>query len=253
MRPFSIWLLASVLGSGSALAQDVSPDDDERARIHFESGRTYFEDGAYERAEAEFRDAYELSHRPELLMNEASALERLGRWVEAADLMQRFLDEADDVPNRSALERRIANLRARASREAASSSGDGSGNGTDGGDPGVAPPEPSGNGRTIGAAVAFGAAGAGVVAFAVLGGLALAERSSLENGCGAARACTDDEVSGLRGLALGADIGLVVAGVGAIAGVLVLLLVSNGEEAPATALAPWVAPGGGGLAIAGRL
>ncbi|MEZ4253043.1 MAG: hypothetical protein R3B99_32955 [Polyangiales bacterium] len=90
-------------------------DDDRRARVHFESGRQYFDEGEYERAVEEFTRAYELSGRPALLMNVASGLERLGRYAEAADRMQAYHDQAEDtVPTREVLARRIANLRERA-------------------------------------------------------------------------------------------------------------------------------------------
>jgi tetratricopeptide (TPR) repeat protein len=239
--------LASFALVSSATAQDAAPEDDERARIHFESGRAHFEEGAYERAIEEFESAYELSHRPELLMNIASAHERLGRWGEAADFMERYLRDATEVENRDALERRIANLRARAS---------GGDTGT-GEDPDPAPTGGGSDARTIGAVVAFGTAGAGLAAFGIFGGLALGERSSLESGCGAARECDDGDVSGLRTLSLVADIGLVVAGVGAVAGVLVLLLVGDGgggeTDAASTRVSPWLGPEGGGLSVSGWL
>jgi hypothetical protein len=236
-------LFAAILLMGSsASAQEVDPEVDERARVHFESGRVHFEDGAYERAEEEFRSAYQLSHRPELLMNIATSVERLGRYAEAADLIEQFLADAADVPNRESLERRVANLRARAAGTADD----------------VQPVEErvaSADGtsvRTIGAIAAFGVAGAGVATFAILGGLALAERGGLEDGCGMDSTCGDDEVGGLRGLSLGADISLVVAGVAAVTGVLVLLLVKDGASPEHAALAPWVGTDGAGVAYARR-
>lgn len=246
-------LHAVVLASSVAAASAQTPtaEEDERARLHFESGRAYFEEGSYERAIPEFSSAYELSHRHELLMNIASSLERLGRYGEAADYMDCYLAEAGDIDNRDALERRVANLRARG----ATSGADDGERHTDGG-PGRAADGQSGgsDGPTIGAAVSFGIAGAGVAAFAILGSLALGERSSLENSC--APTCDDSDVSGLRALALGADVGLVVAGVGALAGLAVLLFVSDEstESAPsATAVAPWVTAEGAGVAIGGEL
>ena len=46
-----------------------SAENDERARTHFESGRSYFSEGAYERALQEFLQAYELSPRTPMLFS----------------------------------------------------------------------------------------------------------------------------------------------------------------------------------------
>ncbi len=271
------WLVAQGL-VGSAHAQTDAPattereDDDRRARVHFESGRQYFDEGEYERAVEEFSRAYELSGRPALLMNVASGLERLGRYREAADRMQAYYDQAEDtVPTRDVLARRIANLRERAaSAEAAarepsdapapSSSLDASGAPapTSSPDPSSGPPPVEagverGRGRLLGAGISFGVAGAGLVAFGVLGGLALAERNAIEGGCGATRSCSSREVSRLDGLALGADLGLAVAAAGVVAGVLVLVWMAPEDRDEARAVVvPFLGGEGGGALVRGR-
>jgi tetratricopeptide (TPR) repeat protein len=236
MHRFVIGIVIPLFVPLSVAAQD-APEDEARARIHFEAGRSYFEEGAYEQAADEFQRAHALSGHAELLMNTASSLERLGRWAEAADLMERYLADADQVDNRPALERRIENLRRRAAGEV-----------------GVTDEGGGISGRTLGAAISFGVGGAGLALFGVLGALALAEHASLEDGCGATTSCGDAEVSGLRALNLGADIGLGVAALGAIAGVLVLLLVSddNGSDDVA-GVSPWFAPDGAGVTVRGAL
>src|SRR5690606_35784292 len=85
--------------------------DDETARLHFQAGAKEFEAGRYEAALASFSAAYELSGRPELLYNIALCHEELGRYGEAAVHLRRYLDEVENVPQRTALERRIEILR----------------------------------------------------------------------------------------------------------------------------------------------
>lgn len=270
MRVGFVWVLASLAFVGGAHAQapaetqvsetvQVSEEDDRRARIHFESGRQYFDEGEYERAVDEFTRAFELSHRPALLMNIANAQERLGRYTEAADLMQQYHDQAEDtVPTRDVLVRRIANLRARAERVAAGQpepdvEPEEETATTQATNPDAVEPEPSGGGRVLGAAISFGVAGVGLVTAGVLGGLALAERSSVEDGCGATRSCTSSEVGKMDGLALGADIGLALAVAGAVAGVLVLVLVDGDDasDAAQASVAPWIGREAAGAVLRG--
>lgn len=108
----------------SARAQEVSPStppsspaDDEAAREHFESGRAYYQRAQYEDAAREFGEAYRLSHRPALLLNASRALEGAGRFQDAADDVQHFLDTAAaDDPDRAGTDERLVRLRASAER-----------------------------------------------------------------------------------------------------------------------------------------
>lgn len=258
MRVGLVGLLASFALVGGVRAQapvealPVSEEDDRRARIHFESGRQYFDEGEYERAVDEFTRAFELSHRPPLLMNIANAQERLGRYTEAADLMQQYHDQAEEtVPTRDVLARRIANLRARADR-VATGQPDPDPLEPDVTHPDTVEPEASGGGRTLGAVISFGLAGVGLVTAGVLGGLALAERNSVADGCGTTRSCTSSDVSKMDGLALGADIGLALAVAGAVAGVLVLVLVDGDDASDAQAsVTPWLGREAAGAVLRG--
>lgn len=261
MRVGLVWLLASFALASGVRAQapveaaPVSEEDDRRARIHFESGRQYFDEGEYERAVEEFTRAFELSHRPPLLMNIANAQERLGRYTEAADLMQQYHDQAEEtVPARDVLLRRIANLRSRAERVAAGQPEveEPEETETRATNPDAVEPEPSGGGRTLGAVISFSVAGVGLVTAGVLGGLALAERNSIADGCGATRSCRSSDVSKMDGLALGSDIGLALAVAGAVAGVLVLVLV-DGDDASDTqaSVTPWLGRDAAGAVLRG--
>jgi tetratricopeptide (TPR) repeat protein len=114
-----------------ARAQDVAADADsppadslpadegeQRARAHFEVGSERFDAGDYPAAAAEFRAAYELSGRPELLFNLYIAHERLGDLGPAAEYLERYLDEGTPAERETALRTRLANLRERQQNEA---------------------------------------------------------------------------------------------------------------------------------------
>src|SRR5260221_8216145 len=64
---------------------DAQKTDDRRAHDLFVKGDAAYAEARYEDALASFREAYELSGRPQLLFNIANALERLGKLPEAVD------------------------------------------------------------------------------------------------------------------------------------------------------------------------
>lgn len=240
--------LAVVAGVAAASPARAQSDGDERARLHFESGRSYFEEGAYERALVEFERAYELSPRTAMLFNLGTTYERLARYGEAADAFERYANESPDLPNRATLLRRVENLRRRAAAQEANEPDPGP-------DPDVeteteaetqtgstststAPPSETtssggggGAGLIIGGAVGLGVAGVGLVMTAIFGGLTLAEQSSVEDGCYATGPCTDDEISTLRTFATVTDVGWITAAVAGTAGVILLALgIASGSD-----------------------
>jgi len=229
-------------GSSVAHAQD-------RARLHFEAGASYYEAGDYEDALREFRRSFELSHEPKLFYNFSLCHQQLGQYEQAADDLERFLSEVTDIENRTNLERRLINLRQRAS--------------TGEGDlEGVAAEEPeqveAQEERREGLAVSpvaiagFAAAGAGAVMVGVFGGLALAERSDLDaDPCSETRTC---DASALRTRAILADVGLGLLVAGAALGVVFLLVGgedANGDASARFSLSPSVSQRGGGLSARG--
>lgn len=102
-------LLALLLGTPNAHA---SSTDDERARELYENGAILYEEGRYEDAVAAWQEAYRISQRPQLLFNIANAEERLGRYSEALDHLNRYRAFAA-ADERDTLDRRIANLERR--------------------------------------------------------------------------------------------------------------------------------------------
>jgi tetratricopeptide (TPR) repeat protein len=92
--------------------------DDERARIHFQAGESYFEQAEYDRAAEEFMSAYRLSQRPALLVNASLAYERALRFDEAIEALETYVEEFPDAPDRSAMSRRLEKLRELEARHA---------------------------------------------------------------------------------------------------------------------------------------
>ncbi len=112
MRSLIPSLLVSmlVLGATARAQQDKS---DETARIHFKAGTSYYDTGDYELALREFNRSYELSGRPELQYNISLTYEKLGDLEAAIQALEKYLNEAKDIPNRKTLELRLTNLNKR--------------------------------------------------------------------------------------------------------------------------------------------
>ncbi len=107
----SFLAVVMVLGVGSASAQPALSPQDQEARARFEAGSMAYEQGRYESALNDFRQAYELSHRPALLFNIGTAAQNLRRDREALEAFEQYLRELPDATNRAAVESRIEILR----------------------------------------------------------------------------------------------------------------------------------------------
>jgi hypothetical protein len=121
---------------------------------------------------------------------------------------------------------------------------------------GPAPEQKKSSNKTM-ALVAFGVGGAGLVLGAVTGVLALGKHGDLEDQCsgGKCPSTLSDDVDGYNTMGALSTVGFVVAGLGAAAGV--VLLVTAPKESPAATAArrpagftfqPYVGLGGGGVA-----
>ncbi len=251
--------LCAVLFPAVATAQD---ELDERARTHFQAGTSYFEAAQYEDALREFEEAYRLSNRVGLLYNVAISHERLGHWSEAADYLERYLEQQPDIDNREVLELKVRNLRERSAQGqtgtgtetgtgTGTETGTGSGTGTGAG---TGSETTGGGGFPVPAIVSFAAAGVGAVLWATFGILAISEDSRLGTDC-AAMPCTDDDVGTLRAFDLVADIGFGVTLLGAALGTIFFLTMrgEDGAEPDTAAVSPWVGPSGGGVSVRGTL
>ena len=114
-------LLLAITAATPCFAQTLNPDPgrDLEARNHFQVGRESFARGDFDRAAAEFEQAYELSHRPGLQYNIGTAYERLHRWQEARDAFQRYLELVPDAPDRAEVEGRLRVINQELNRPAA--------------------------------------------------------------------------------------------------------------------------------------
>jgi tetratricopeptide (TPR) repeat protein len=223
-RIFFTLVLALLVCAPRALAEP-PPEALARARVHFEAGTRHYDLGSYEEAAREFQRAYELSEHPELLYNIYSSLERAGRFAEAAEALERYLELGTiDPAQRTSLEARLAALRERLERERRD-----------------APPEDAAAARaeeeraasstkipTL-AVASYAAAGGMALTFGVFAGLALSERRSLEDGCGATLSCTTSDVRKLRAFNATADVTLVL-GVSALTTALFATFMKRGDS-----------------------
>lgn len=209
-----------LLGTGMARAQP-SPDSlQAAARTHFELGREHYDAGRLDEASAEFREAYRLSDRPELLYNIYLAERDAGRTELARDALRAFLESGVAIENRSALEARLAAM----DREITTTA-DAPQLRT------VEPAEPRGP-PTIGWVLTAGG-GALLAGAIVTGVVALSLHSDLEDRCPGG-VCSQpgdaDDVSRGNTLTVVTDVlgaaGLLALGVG------VVLLLTGGEDEP---------------------
>lgn len=219
----------------------------------------------------QFQRAHALSDRPELFYNFALCYQQLGDLNNAALYLRRYLDEVPNIENRDQLERRHGNLLERiASRDAGTSPPAGAEaepprqpslqtrQGAEPAAAAAAEPTAAGRGVPVGAVVGFSVAGVGAAVAVTLGALALRERGSIEDGCGANRSCSSGEVQRMDGLALGADIGLAVLVAGATVGTILLLTGRGGDDTEASddharlRLAPYAGRTGAGAMLQGR-
>ena len=88
----------------------------EVAVTHYKAATAYYNQGRYDDAIREFKEAYRLSKKADLYYNIAQAYERMGKLPEAISAYQRYLDESK-AKNPVLLEK-IANLRARIKKTA---------------------------------------------------------------------------------------------------------------------------------------
>ena len=112
-------ILVTILGfCASAPRATAQTEDEQLARQLFETGRGYFERAQYGRAAEAFGEAYRLSGRPPLLVNQARALESMGRNEEAVAILDQALTELpQDSPLRPQAESRRARLELQAERD----------------------------------------------------------------------------------------------------------------------------------------
>lgn len=244
--------LFGFIGCGTALAvpteayaqnKTEKAATDQRARELFQKGDVAYSEGRYEEALASFQEAYDLSGRSQLLFNISNALERLGRYQEAVDALEKYL-ASGKAKDRDVVQKRLANLKKRveeqkkeqeklakeeeekrkkeeeerAKREAAQGNGANNGGGSTG------PKQPDKPETPLLPWILIGGGAAVFVTGGVFGILTLGARGEAKDGCtdtNAGHLCSQDASSAIdreKTFGLVADIGmlsgLVLAGVG---------------------------------------
>lgn len=254
-------------------------DKEQRAKDLYAKGDAAYAEGRYEEALASFQEAYALSGRPQLLFNVSNAAERLGRYSEAVDALDKYL--ATGKPkDRDVVQKRLTNLKKRvdeqkkeqerlakeeeerrAKEEAARKKQQDEQAANAPAQPDRPSTQPPPESHTpVAPIVLMGVGGAALVAGGVFGVLTLSARSEASDGCkdgASGKLCTSDATSALdreKTFALVTDIalgsGIILAGIG------VYLLVTGGDSHKARALmnAPvriGGGPGQGGVSLVG--
>jgi hypothetical protein len=101
----------------AAQAAAADPQSESVGRAHFEAGRDAFSDGRFGAALDEFKQAYELTHRPALLYNIGTSADRLRHDREALEAFELYLVKVPTPPNLAEIQGRIAVLRETVSRQ----------------------------------------------------------------------------------------------------------------------------------------
>lgn len=242
-----VMFLACSLPCSFAAAQPTS-EADEEARTLFGLGDTAYQQGRYRAALEYFQQAYDLSHRPQLLFNIGQAADRLRDDARALAAFEAFLAEVPDSPQRSATEARVEILRnAVAARTAAPVQAETTP------EPEPAPePAPSretqSEGSSVPGLVITSAGGALLVVGAIFVGLGAKDASTVEGARdGSSFSSVEDEYdrSGTR-----ITVGSILAGVGLAATTTGIILAVRGGRDDEPSVAVRVHPNG--LSIGGR-
>jgi tetratricopeptide (TPR) repeat protein len=212
---------------------------DELARRHFDSGTAYLEESDYDDALKAFQKAYDLSHRPEILLNIATVQERKGDLPAAIAALQAYLEAAPQSERAETTRLRIQNLQKRLDEAPPPAAAPlppppppPSTATTAAPVPTVAPPPPpaTASNRTP-SYIAFGVAGASVVTAVVTGIVANGEYQDAKDTC--SPNCPDSRLSKGKSFALVSTIATGVAVVGAGVGLTLWLTSSSSHTATA--------------------
>jgi hypothetical protein len=229
-------LLASALASAVwlvTLTGHAQSTSDDMARRHFDSGVAYLEESDYDDALKAFQKAYELSKRPEILLNIATVHERQSDLPSAVASLRAYLEAAPQGEHAETVKLRIQNLEKRIqeqenAKQAAAAPA-----------PAPAPPPPGATTapapqpapatpapvaksqpNRLPAFISLGVGGLMGGAALVTGLIANAKYQDAKDSCG--HRCSDEQISGSRTLAITSTVltGAAVLGVGLGVGLL---------------------------------
>jgi tetratricopeptide (TPR) repeat protein len=224
------------LVSSAGHAQSTS---DDMARRHFDSGVAYLEESDYDNALKAFEKAYELSKRPEILLNIATVHERQSDLPSAVASLKGYLDAAPQGEHVETVKLRVQNLEKRIQDQDNAKNASAA--------PAAAPPPPTPapapaakssppapspphkpERNRLPAFIALGAGGLMAAGALVTGIVAKTKYDDAKQSCG--HACSDSQISGSRGFAITSTVlsGAAVLGIGL--GVALLLTTETESE-----------------------
>ena len=223
--------------SPTACAQSSS---DELARRHFESGVAYLEEADYSSAITAFQKAYDLSKRPEILLNLATVHERNADPESAVTALRAYLEAAPEGEHVTTVKLRLQNLEKRLKERS---------------EPEPAPPPPApaetapkqtrpvsspptkpGPNR-LPAFISLGVGGLMAGGALATGLVAKVKYDEAENTCG--HACRDGQLSSSRAFALTSTVLTGAAALGVGLGVVLLLTTPEGESEVGNLVPRW--------------
>ncbi len=82
-----------------------------KIRKHYTTGVTHYDLAEYDKAAAQFKEAYRLSNDPAYLFNIAQSYRLAKNCEEARRFYERFLSVSPDAPNRDKIQQRIAEMK----------------------------------------------------------------------------------------------------------------------------------------------
>ena len=110
MRVAVLMTLGLMLGLASRATVASPAEDRVLARQHFESGSRHFDLSEWDKALAEFKEAYRLTPDATFIYNIAQCHRKLGNIEDALTFYKTYLRRAPNAPNRQEVERRISEL-----------------------------------------------------------------------------------------------------------------------------------------------
>ena len=87
--------------------------DEELAKTHFKAAGSYYNQGKYEKALEEFKEAYRLMPLPEVIYNMAQCYERLGDLETSIGEYRKYMEEKPDAKDLQAIRDKIESLKDR--------------------------------------------------------------------------------------------------------------------------------------------